>query len=524
MVCKKAETGTVTMFEAQRQWSDRYGPLADRFRYQYVISKSDEELDGFARHDLGAFHIFCGPSLPTKSVHDKLGRHVGILLGIAAGTGAKQTKTDLTLPFSTRVKDFWGQFEAFLVNAAGRYAFVMQVGDDTRLYTDPVGMIGAVYNAEDGYVASSPLLTIKRPVRFNPKFDRDIVERGGRFSLFHTADEGVRRLNPNCFLDLNDLTETRFWPRDESFAPEPGNPTDIYAEIIATSRANIGEVAEAHPCSLPVSGGMDSRLLLGFSGDHLSKIKQVYTHINNYATRRDAAIGAELCRVIGVAHDVHDKRQFGMSRKEIRRAQHAYYVTFGAPVSLPKEYLNGVINGVPDGNIILRGHQTDLLRAVYVFKPEEHWRDPDWQIERLFIVPRNEFDTSVAKKYRDDFMAWQQTLPDNAMTKAADFMFLEVYYNSTVGASFPALWRNFYMSPFNSRRLITLSLQFGEKRRRAAKPVFELIELMHEDLSKVPFDFEAPASMDDPANWSCGAPQTEARRQETIESIVAISK
>ena len=444
-----------------------------------------------------------------------------VLLGIAAGTGAEQTQTDLTLPFSTRVKDFWAQFETFLVNAAGRYAFVMQVGDDTRLYTDPVGMIGAVYNAEDGYVASSPLLTIKRAVRFNPKFDPEIVERGGRFSLFHTADECVRRLNPNYYLDLNDLTETRFWPKDETFGPEPENPTDIYAEIIALSRANIGEIASAHPCSLPVTGGMDSRLLLGFAGEHLGKVSQVYTHINNYATRRDAAIGAELCKVVGVDHDIHDKRHFGMTRKEIRCAQHAYFLTFGARASLPKEHLNGVINGVPEGNVILRGHQTDLLRAVYVFKPEEHWHDPDWQIERLFIVPRTEFNPSVAEKYRDDFMVWQATLPENAMTKAADFMFLEVYYNSTVGASFPALWRNFYMSPFNSRRLITLSLQFGEKRRRAAKPVFELIELMNEDLSKVPFDFEAPPSMDDQTKWSCGAPQTEARRQETIDSLLA---
>jgi len=512
------------MFEAQRQWRYRLGQFEDRFRYQYVISRTTEELEGFARHDLDGFHVYCGPALPTKVIFDKLGRRVGLLLGIAAGIGAEQTPAEITLPFSTRVKGAWDKFEAMLTHAAGRYAFILQVKDETRLYTDPVGMIGAVYSREDGYVASSPLLAIKRQVRPNPKFDLETVqERGGRFSLFHTIDEAVRRLNPNHYLDLARLEEHRFWPRDEVFSPEPDCPAEIYSEIIATSRAHIGEITRDHPCSLPISGGMDSRLMLGFCGEHLHRIDQVYTHINNYATRRDAAIGAELCRILGVEHDIHDKRHFNLSRKEARCALQAYHLTYGAPVSPPKEYLNGVINGVPEGNVILRGHQTDLLRAVYVFKPEEFWRDPDWQIERLLIVPRNEFDSTVAERYRDDFMAWQATLPENAMAKAADFMFLEVYYNSTIGASFPAMWRNFYLSPFNSRRLITLSLQFGETRRRASEPVFELIELMNEDLSKVPFDFEAPASMDDAESWSCGAPETEARRQRTRDALASVS-
>ena len=509
------------MFEAQHQWNYRLGPFEDRFRYQYVISKTVEMLDGFVRYEVGNFHVYCGAALPVHRIFDSKDQYIGLLLGVAVGTRGLQSAGKLHLPFASTSPGFWDQFERFLNDAAGRFAFVLNVGDANRLYTDPVGMIGAVYNAGDRYVASSPLLAIKRPVQTNPKFDFETIqERGGKLSLFHTIDASVRRLNPNFLLDLDTFETRRFWPRDECFSFQAPNPLAVYSQIIAKARANIRALAEAYPCSLPVTGGMDSRLLLGFAGEHLGKVDQVYTHINNYATRRDARIAAELCRVCGAAHDVHDKRDYARNRKDMRRTLRAYQVAYGAPVHPPREYLNGVIEGVPEGNVILRGHQTDLLRAVFVFRPQEEWRDPDWQIERLLIVPRADFDTKIADRFRDDFFAWQNTLPEATMAKAADFMFLEVYYNSTVGASFPALWRNFYLSPYNSRTLIGLSLQFSEKQRRAAVPVFEMIELMNSDLSQIPFDFETPAALDDPEGWNKGAPATRDRVDRTIASLV----
>lgn len=512
------------MFQAQVLWKYRYGSFADRFRYQYVISHSAESLDGFHEHRLGGLYIYSGRDLPVREVHDSSGSNIGYVLGIAVGMKGNETTEPVKLPFKKSIKDFWGRFASWLNDAAGRYAFVMDATGGPRLYTDPVGMIGAVYNPEDGFVASSTYLAIKRPLRPNPKYDFDVIRNlGGKLSLFHTADEGVHRLNPSYYLDLTTFKSTRFWPGDLSFTPEPEDPTEVYREIIDTTRANIGAIAAAFPCSLPVSGGMDSRLLMAFAGDHLGKINQFYTHINNYATRRDAAIAAELCRVCNVEHEVHDRRKFGMARRDLRLTLRAYELTFGAPASPPREYQNGVINGVPEGNVVLRAHQTDLLRAVYVFRPETEWRDPEWQIERLLIVPRAHFNQDVVDRFRDDFVAWQDTLPAAAMAKAADFMFLEVYYNATVGAVFPALWRNFYMSPYNSRRLIALSLQFSERRRRASEPVFELIEMMNQDLSMVPFDFEAPASLADKGEWSKGASSTRKRRDRTVEKLLSYS-
>ena len=52
------------------------------------------------------------------------------------------------------------------------------------------------------------------------------------------------------------------------------------------------------------------------------------------------------------------------------------------------------------------------------------------------------------------------------------------------------------MSPFNSRKLIALSLSFAEKHRVTSEPVFDIIERFAPQLSDVPFDFETPPSLD----------------------------
>lgn len=486
------------MFEAQRQWFKRLGEFSHFFRYQYVISKQREDLEGFAHHPFGDLHLHCGRDLPTHALHDETGAPIGYVIGIAVGPEGEIVDASSRLPLRSGADGFWTALEGYIIETAGRFAFIVNNGDEKRLYTDPIGMIGAVYSKHDGYVAASPLMCIKREVEPDPLFDFDIIRNhGGKLSLFHTADRHVRRMNPSTFLDLTSLEETRFWPRDEKFAPAPQNPRPIYEEIKARASANIGAVAHAFLCSFPISGGQDSRLLLAFAQEHRDDVDQFFTHVNNWATKRDAAIAKKLCKISDVPHEIHDKGDFSVSHKEARQMTRAFQITSGAESQPPREYLSGIVQGLTESNVVLRGHQTDLLRAVYVFKPKERWAEAGWQIERLLIVPRNMFSQETVEKYEGEFKAWQDTLPKTAWDKAADFMFLEIYYNSTLGAMFPALWRNFYMSPFNSRKLIELSLQFGERDRRFSVPVYDIIQSIDPDLGAVPFDFEVRGPLED---------------------------
>jgi|GEM_PF-1639224 len=487
--------GQELQVEAHTKWPLASRKFAKAFRYQYVISEKDIHIPGFRRFDRLDFVVQTGEKLPTCEIFDESGAFLGYMIGIAVSRVGLIDSANNTIPIEATDQDFWDKFETWLVDIAGRYGFILSCKKETRFYCDPVGMIGAVYNKSDGILSSSTLFAIVDPLRPNPKYNFDIVRNnGGKFSLFHTADERVRRLNPNFYLRLSNFSETRHWPKAESFQVEPENYLATYDEISRISRFNIDQISSNFPVSFPVTGGQDSRLLLSFAKDLKHDITY-FTHINNYANRRDAAIGSELCKKIQTPHHTYDKHESEIKKWEIREFQEAWNTSFGTEFPLPQEYTNGTILKIPEAHVIMRAHQTDILRAVYVFKSKEYWSKPAWQIKKLLIVPFNMFNNNVVENFKQDFVNWQESLPEPAKNKAADFMFLEIYSSSTMGASFPALWRNFYISPYNSRRLISLSLSFPEEERRASKPVFDIIERNCPELSEIPFDFELGAEL-----------------------------
>lgn len=489
--------------QAQNLWPFAPEKFATVFRYQYVISRERHEIPGFQYFSGPEWNLAIGRDLPVCELLDRDGAHLGYILGIAVGPEALLADGTNQLPFSREATNFWSLFEAWLTELAGRYAIMLSAHGKTRFYVDPVGMIGAVYNAQAQILAASPLMAITDPVKPNRKFDYDIIrDRGGKLSLFHTADERVRRLNPNFYLDLEDFVEHRHWPRNERFSLGAHEVLPAYDEMVSRLSFNIAEITRAYPASVPVSGGQDSRIVLACCQENADSRTRYYTHINNYATRRDAAIGAALCSRLGLEHEIHDRRNSKIQKNLAEEFQASWNLSFGVESAMPMEYRNGVILNLPEKDVVLRGHQTDILRAVYVFRPKKRWGDASWQLKRMLIVPREMFNSDLVERFSDDFFRWQKTLPPNAMEKAADFMFIEVYYNSTIGASFPALWRNFYMSPFNSRKLISLALSFPEGRRRRSEPVFDVIEHACPALSGIPFDFELHADLsylDDPS-------------------------
>jgi hypothetical protein len=189
----------------------------------------------------------------------------------------------------------------------------------------------------------------------------------------------------------------------------------------------------------------------------------------------------------------------------MRQQLRAFQTAVGAPLAFPDELSRNVHQMIGNDHVVLRGHLTDLLRAVYVFTGNRaRWKVLDWQIQRLFPVPRAEFGEHVFRALRPDFAAWRRTLPPAAMESPLDFMFLEVYYNSTVGSLFNGFHRQFYMSPFNSRRLIELSLAINVDYRRTTAPVQDILYRIDPDLCAIPFYKEAGAdlsALDPQGDW-----------------------
>lgn len=482
------------MTEAERLCRAEGLPFSEIFRYQYLLSRTPVKVDGMRHMRFQRFHLYVGNALPVTELFDCEGTPIGILLGVAVAAEGPLVEKHFIPELSAREDDCIDLFETWLIDLAGRYTLLLDMADEQRVYCDPVGMNGVVYNLQTRRVAASPLLCIDREIKPNPLYDLELMRtEGGRFTLFTTIDEDVTRMNPNFYLDLDNFCETRHWPRDEAFDHRPSSYGRAVDDIIARTRRNIGALAKTHTCSMPISAGRDSRLLLAMAGDHRNEISQFFTHITNPGTRRDALVASDIAAQQGIEHEVHMRSPMKRPRDQMRAArnQRAYEIAAGVVTPAPNEMLLGAQTQIKRDAIVLRGHQTDLLRAVYVpWTDKTKWKDFNWQMRKLFPVPPQLFTQDVASRFLPKFTSWLQTLPRNARSKQPDFMFLEVFYSASLGTVFPANWHCFYLSPFNSRRLIALSLGFDDAYRFAGRVVDDLLFRIDPNLAAFPFALE----------------------------------
>lgn len=477
----------------------RGADFARVYRYQYVIARAAIDLPGMKVHQFAGYHIRAGSGLPVARLRDRHGLTFGYVLGIAVGPEGLITQNRRIDTVDLSAEDPFRTIEDWLDNLAGRWTLIAAAGGVRRIYCDPAGSNGVLYNRRNGRVGSSLLLCLDDPVQDRPDYDHHLVEKeGAKYTLFDTRDTRVRRLNPSCHLDLSNLSECRYWPRNDWQDSLPATRAQMHEEIIGTASAVIQTLIQSFPCALPLSGGRDSRLLAGFAGHAIHKVGQVYTHVNNYGTRQDAAIGALVAETLGVPHEIHDHREVRPDTATRARLCNEYQIGLGYDADPPGEVRNGMVTHLADGALVLRGHQTDVLRAVMLDKPGPAARaDLRWQVKRLMPVPFSRFTGEIYRRFRPRYARWLRALPPSVRDKSVDMMFLEIYYPSSIGAIFPALNRNFYIAPFNSRRLVSLAMSFDDDYRKNSFVVDDLLFAMNPALHNVPLDYETGALIDD---------------------------
>jgi hypothetical protein len=480
----------------------RGADFARVYRYQYVIARAPMDTPGMQAHQFAGMHIRAGSGLPVARIRDRHGLAFGVLLGIGVDPGGLVTQNRRIDMVDLSAEDPFRTIEDWIDNLAGRWTLLAAAGGVRRIYCDPAGTNGVLHNRRLGRVGSSLLLCLDDPVQDRPDYDHRLIEtEGAKYTLFDTRDTRVRRMNPSCYLDIASFAETRYWPREDWAASVPPTLPQVYDEIITTASHATQTMIRSFPCALPLSGGRDSRLLAGFAGRAIHQVAQVYTHVNNYGTRQDAAIGALVAAALGVPHEIHDHREWRPDTETRGRLRDEFQIGLGYDAEPPGELRNGVAMQLADGALVLRGHQTDILRAVLLDKPGAAGRaDLRWQVKRLMPVPMAKFTGEVYRRFRARYGRWLRALPETLREKSIDLMFLEIYYSSSIGAIFPALNRNFYISPFNSRRMVLLAMSIDDDYRKTSLAVDDLLYRLNPALHHVPLDYETGPSLDDLAD------------------------
>lgn len=491
------------MLEALRRCDGDSEKFSEIFGYQYVLAPKKLILPGMEPLQIGKFWLHIGKRVRLATLEDKNSILIGYIIGIAVDDqGMIIDRWRLHQVDSSTGDDPFEAVEAWLEHVAGRYTVIINIAGRSRVYSDPVGMNGQCFNTKIRHLGSSPFLCIDRPLKPNPLYDLDMVTSGkGRISVFHTADEDVSRQNPSCFLDLETFEQTRFWPKEHQFNKPESDYIVTYSEIARTVQHNVTSIARYEETALPISGGRDSRLLLALMGkEGRDAISMFFSYFTNYATKRDSEIARRLAAKVGKPISIFSSRQassFDRRKKNIKIRNQNFMIASGMSGSLRDPYFR-LDRFVPNNMIILRGHQTDLLRAVFVpYADRKKWEKLPRQIRKLLIVPGAEFNVDVFERFAPAYSAWLRGLPAEAMRKQMDFMFLEVFSSASLGMLFPALYEHFFMSPFNSRRLINLALSFDDDYRIKVKPVFDLLHQTCPEIENIPFDDEVGPDMSD---------------------------
>lgn len=461
---------------AARLCSEKNVSFAQAFRYQYVIAPQRLDVEGMLVAQVGTQWLHYGADLRRADLLDCNGRFFGICLGVAVDHDGRLPAEALSATFDSEAPDALDRLETYLPVLSGRYALITQLRGRAYFHCDPVGMIGAVYAPETRRIAASPFLCIDREVEPHPLYDHDAIRSGvGTYGFDHTCDKGIVRLNANHRLDLETFETTRFWPRrDDPFTAPPENYARIYDEMIAAGRKIIDRMTRLGPTALPLTGGNDSRILLALTTpESRGRIGQVFSHVNTYANRRDAHVAARLCALLELEHECHDKRENSIPRWKARQAVRRYQIASGVMGMAPVEIRNGLAQHVTQGAIVMRGHQTNIMRGQYLVTSEpEKQRVARWQIRMMRLVKAGTFDGKVAARFKPDFDRIQNTFPQQVLQhRAADFMFFETLVPCALGPMFPGQDHAFYLSPFNSRRLVQLSMQFDTEYRMTAHAV-----------------------------------------------------
>lgn len=449
---------------AQTLCTEKNVSFAQTFRYQYVIAPERLDLPGMPAEPVGSQWLHRGEALRRADLRDRNGRAFGVVLGIAVDHEGALPEEALARDFDSTAPDALARLERYLTRLAGRYALITTLAGGTHFHCDPVGMIGATCARETRRLAASPFLCIDRPVDPHPLYDAEAIAAGtGSYGFDHTCDAAVRRLNANHRFDLDAFTSQRFWPRaGDPVTAAPADYAAIHDEMIAAGRAIIDRMTALHPVALPLTGGYDSRILLALAGgDSRARLTQVFSHINTYANRRDSHVAEGLCRIAGLPYQRHDRKRNEIPRWKARKAMRRYRIASGGNPP-PAEVANGLAQYVPEGAVVMRGHQTNVMRGQYIKTADpDRQRVARWQIRMMRLVGAGQFDATVAARFADDFKRVQGDFPAHVLAdRAADFMFFETLVPAALGVLFPGQDHAFYLSPFNSRRLVQLSMQF----------------------------------------------------------------
>lgn len=487
------KSGSARLSLAETACTDRGWAFQTLFRHQFLICQDrPRPFPGWTLQRCGVWTVHHCPDLPAYRLRNRRGAELGLLLGVAMVPGEGVLRADYTLDLEPDDPALMQALEEFVSSLSGRFAVLIHSVGEDRFYVDPTANLGSVYDGDTGRIASTLGLLLEGDLDPEPSLKaEDVQAHRARFLFGMTADARVRRILPNHYLDLSDFVERRFWPRDgDAFDPEGERREAICRRIALGFAENTTALMDAYRCALPITGGADSRMLLATARTHLDKAAYFFTLITNWSSEMDAIIARKIATHLMLPHLIVSRDapvvQAAFTAGQIAEHRDQMRLASGFDNSGKTDTLVRTTLLTPECDLVLRGNILELTRAI-------RWRG------RLYRVPCNS-DTGVGIMMSDAAMeplgraywskryeAWAETLPDACHPRLYDFAFTELWVPATESPNYYAQSKDFFINPFNDRRLIhqTMKLHPRYRYRRALNS--NILQALSPDLIDIPY-------------------------------------
>ena len=317
---------------------DKLYPLPPQqlFR-QWALSKRERDVPaGWQRRTVGGWHLIAHPDAKVCRLRARDGAEVGWAIEPLAyldQAGDALVGDELTLPVDAHAAP--GTFECALY---GRDDQGRSTGDGlegawvaavfggpphnrfSRVYLGAAHSV--VYSEQHACVAPTHnlILGLRRHEALSRAFDPLMTRSYFTFGL--TAFEGLRRLLPNHYLDLETFQASRHWP-SASLAPLD-NGGDGAVAVVEHARRLLRVIHSEHErFKVFLSAGRDSRAVLAFCRPLVEGGADVLLATSvgrDLESRTDLQAARRLARIAGLPHEVKKRRRHSGDAPDVMRA------------------------------------------------------------------------------------------------------------------------------------------------------------------------------------------------------------
>jgi hypothetical protein len=377
----------------------------------------------------------------------------------------------------------------------GRWALIVDDGQETILFNDPSGLRSVVYtdsSYSERWCATQPeLLRECLGLRVDEEAEREFI----RSEYYEGSEQAwwpgdatpyreVKHLLPNHYLDLRRRCVHRFWPWEERGRLSLEEGVERGAEIL---RGIVTSAGRRFPVAVAITGGYDSRVVLAASREVSNDARYItYTwHRRHTREISDIQIPARLLPKLGLEHHVfdsvatvkpHDPDFKAFKDIYLRNVTSAHAVWAHVTYSL---YKRGF-----DDRVVIKGHGSEIARVYW-----DSYGFPEDKIDGRVLawkakMPGNEFaikhmnawlpGARAATRYGYgllDLFYWEQRV---ARWMASDHAEQDIVHET--------------LAAFNCRELLTTLMAVPEKYRkpRNNRILVELARCLWSDVLSVP--------------------------------------